>query len=65
MRTDSHDNAGRYLRLDPLNRLPLAIRLDREADAELQAGHHGRAEHLAHRAEALRMIGADRLAPRT
>ncbi len=32
----------------------LARRLDREADAELQQGHHRRAEHLARQAFDLR-----------
>ncbi len=34
--------------------LDLALRLLREADAELFAGHHAAAERLAHRAAALR-----------
>lgn len=35
-------------------RVDAACRLDREADVEIQMGHHARAEFLAHRAAALR-----------
>ena len=46
--------------MQPFERLPLASRLDRLADAELQLGHHVRAEFLATRAAELRVVGDDR-----
>ena len=38
------------------HRVILARRLDLWANCELQHGHHGAAEHLARRAEALREV---------
>ncbi len=43
---------------DPARAMTLACRVDREADAELQAGHHVAADRLAHLAYELRARAA-------
>lgn len=45
-------------------RIARARLLDRIADCELQAGHHGAAEFLSRQAEDIRLTGGDRLSRR-